>query len=402
MPEPVVNPPLNNNSMYTTLIEASAQRMGEAELDTITLENIIDTGKEWSQIEREQWAGELISRHINTIYTTPSYSDSSNDVFYEDSASFGAITQIISMEMPDIIENRSWTNVTTGTTIGANTVYLPIVHQQLFASTDSWAVPVTFTGTQLNAAFDSKAQLMQFDNYVRLVAENAIRYHRATMNMMNRNNYIAEKINIGNTDGKINVVNLVEEYAKFMGKSSMTVNEWKASPAAIRFSAKTLKKYKGLLSEMSTLFTTNADSKGTFVPQSRLVMQVLEDFEAFYETEVYSQLYHDEFVKLPLFRRVKSWQGLVGEASTASFDELSTIDVATADGNTVTKSGIVAFMVDKWAIMHTMVQNRVGYQRDDIKDISLYDHQFTDRYINNLTLPGIVFTLEDYSPTVST
>lgn len=395
---------LNNNAMYTTLIEASAQRMGDAEIDTITLEDIVDTGKTWSQIEREQWAGDLISRHINTIYTTPSYSDSSNDVFYEDSAAFGAITQIISMEMPDIIENRSWTAVTSGvTTIGANTVYLPIVDQQLFASTDSWAVPVTYTGTQLNAAFDSKSQLMQFDNYVKLVAENAIRYHRATMNMVNRNNYIAEKLNVGNSAGKINVVNLVEEYAKFHGLTSMTVNAWKSSPAAIRYSAKTLKKYKGLLSEMSTLFTTKVDSKGTFVPQNRLVMQVLEDFEAFYETEVYSQLYHDEFVKLPLFRRVKAWQGLTGENASASFDELSTIDVKTADGHTVTKSGIVAFMVDKWAIMHTMVQNRVGYQRDDIKDITLYDHQFTDRYINNLTLPGIIFTLEDYTaPTETT
>ena len=54
-------------------------------------------------------------------------------------------------------------------------------------------------------------------------------------------------------------------------------------------------------------------------------------------------------------------------------------------------------MVDKWAIMHTMVQNRVGRQRDDIKDITLFDYQFTDRYINNLTLPGVIFTVADYS-----
>lgn len=390
--------PTNNNSMYTILQEATNQMLGQKAIDNISLEDIIDVGKTWSQVEKEQWVKELSARYVKTMYTDVSYEDKRNDIFYEDSASFGAITQIISMEMPDIIENRSWTAVTSGVTqIGTNTVYLPIVEEQLYAGTDSWGVSIAYTGTQLNEAFDSVEQLMQFNNYIKLMAQNAIKFHRATMNGQNRNNYIAEKLNAGNKTGKINVVNLVEEYQRDHANSAMTAAQYLTSEAALRYSVKTFKKYKSLLLDMTTLFTMKDDSKGKFVDSSRFAFQILSDFEGRLEAEVYSGTYHDEFVKLPLYRNVNAWQALVGTAN-ADFATMSKIDVTTAKGATVSRSGIIAIMLDKWAVMHTMVQNRVGYQRDDIKDISMYDYQFTDRYINNLNLPGIVFVVADYTP----
>lgn len=388
----------NNNSMYTILQEATNQMLGDKAIDNISLEDIIDVGKTWSQVEKEQWVKELSARYVKTMYTDVSYEDKRNDIFYEDSASFGAITQIISMEMPDIIENRSWTAVTSGVTqIGTNTVYLPIVEEQLYAGTDSWGVSIAYTGTQLNEAFDSAEQLMQFNNYIKLMAQNAIKFHRATMNGQNRNNYIAEKLNAGNKAGKINVVNLVEEYQRDHANSAMTAAQYLTSEAALRYSVKTFKKYKSLLLDMTTLFTMKDDSKGKFVDTSRFAFQILSDFEGRLEAEVYSGTYHEEFVKLPLYRNVNAWQALVGTAN-ADFATMSKIDVTTAKGATVSRSGIIATMLDKWAVMHTMVQNRVGYQRDDIKDISMYDYQFTDRYINNLNLPGIVFVVADYTP----
>ena len=403
-------PDINNNSMYQVLLQASAERMGAAPIadnpdanppytGSLDLQRIVDAGKTWSDIEKEQWVKTLSAAYVKTYYTDTSYEDRTNDVFFEDEARFGAITKIIGMEMPDIIENRSWINVTSGsTTIGSNTIYLPIVNEQLFASTDSWGVPVVFTGNQLDAAFTSVQGLLEFDAYVRLVAQNAIRYHKATMAGINRNNYIAEKLHVGNSSGKINVVNLVEEYQRDHGDQAMTVAEFFSDPDAIRYSTKTFKKYKALLLDMSTLFTTNPDSRGKFIAYDRFVFQILSDFEGRMEAEVYSGTYHDEFVKLPLYRNVTAWQGLTGANASADFETMSSIRVTTADGHEVDESGIVGFMVDKWAIMHTMVQNRVGYQKDDIKNITMYDYQFTDRYINNLTLPGVVFIVADYTP----
>lgn len=386
-----------NTDIHSFLQDATNQILGAEARDTLTLTDIIDIGKTWDFSQKEQWVKELSGMFIKDMYTDRAYKDKRNDVFFEDAARFGAVVRIINMEMPDLIENRSWTQVTSGvTTIGSNTVYLPIVNQQLFGATDSWGVSIAYTGNQLDAAFENEAGLLEFESYVKLMAKNAIEVHRATMNSVNRNNYIGEKIHAGNTTGKVNVINLVEEYQRDHGNTSMTAAQFFSSADALRYSVKTFKKYKDLLHDMSTLFTMDSNSKGKFVPDDRFVFQVLSDFEGRLDSEVYSTTYHDEFVKLPLYRNVNAWQALRG-LTTLTFEDLSAIDIVTANGDTVSQNGIVAMMVDKWAIMHTMVQNRVGYQRDDIKNISMYDYQFTDRYMNNLLLPGIIFVIQNYT-----
>ena len=387
-----------NMDIHSELQDATNQILGAKARETIDLQGIVDAGKEWNFDLREQWVKTLTGMYIKDMYVDRAYKDKRNDVFYEDAARFGAITRIISMEMPDLIQNRSWIDVTSGvTTIGSNTVYLPIVKQQLFGATDSWGVSVAYSGNQLDAAFESVSGLLEFDSYVKLMAQNAIEIHKATMNSMNRNNYIGEKLNAGNSAGKINVINLVEEYQKDHSDSAMTRAQFLSSADAMRYSVKTFKKYMDLLHDMTTLFTMDATSKGKFVPDDRMVFQVLGEFEGRMDAEVYSTTYHEQFVKLPLYRSVNAWQALTG-ITALTFADLSAIDITTSDGNTVATNGVVAMMVDKWAIMHTMVQNRVGYQRDDIKNISMYDYQFTDRYMNNLTLPGIIFKVDDYTP----
>lgn len=388
-----------NTDIHTFLQAATNQVLGKNARDTLDLGDIVDVGQTWSFEQKEQWVKALTGMYIKDLYTDRAYTDKRNDVFYEDAAKFGAVVRIINMEMPDIIENRSWTSVTSGTTtIGSNVVYLPIVNQQLFGATDSWGVSIAYTGTQLNAAFENEAGLLEFDQYVKLMARNAIELHRATMNSVNRNNYIGEKIHAGNSTGKVNIVNLVEEYQRDHGAggTSMTAASYLSNADCLRYSVKTFKKYKDLLRDMSTLFTMDSNSKGKFVPADRFVFQVLSDFEGRLDSEVYSTTYHEEFIKLTGYRNVNSWQALRG-LTTLTFEDLSAIDIKTASGYSVSTNGIIALMVDKWAIMHTMVQNRVGYQRDDIKDISMYDYQFTDRYINNLMLPGIVFVIQNYT-----
>lgn len=391
-----------NQDISVELQTASEQKTGEKNLAELDYQKIVDSSGTWDFSQKEQWAKELTARRIATYYTDANYDIRDNDVFFETSEKFGAIAQVISMEMPDIIANRSWVNVVSGTTtIGSNVAYLPIVSQQLFGGTSSWEVPVCFTGVQLNSAFNSASELKQFDNYVDLVAKNAITFHKQTLAGINRNNYIAEKIYAQTNSGtnKAHVINLVEEYCKQYGiTSGMTVASYLADEKCLRHAVKTFKKYKSLLQRLTTIFTTKSDSKGKFIPSDRFVFQVLSDFEGMLESSIYSDTYHNEFVKLPLYRDVASWQALNTATSTADFATLSAIDATTSDGHTISKTGIVAFMVDKWAIMHTMVQNRVGYQRDDIKDITMYAHQFTDRYINNLELNGCVFVLEDYNP----
>lgn len=403
-----------NEAAETFLNAAARQAKG---LDPIAQQDytaVIHEAGDWSVGQKEQFLGELSAQYVDTMYTDASWADKYDDVFFENSERFGSIVQIINTEMPTVRENRSWEQITSGTTtIGSNTVYLPVVKEQLTGGSSSWAVPFALTGTQLDVAFRNESGLKRFESYIQMSAENSVRYHLARMSAANRNNYILEKVHKGNSAGKINVVNLVEEYCKMFGVNSMTAADfWANKDGCLRSVNRIFKKYKAFITDMTTLFTMDATSTGKFIPRDRFVMQVLSDFSGLLESELYSTTYHDNFVTLKGYREVPAWQALRweggGSAGTLDYDALSDIiakndeSVIDESGASISQGGIVALMVDKWAIMHTIVKHRMGVQRDDIKDITLFEHQFTDRYINNLMLNGVVFIIADYGTNAKT
>jgi hypothetical protein len=334
------------------------------------------------------------------MYTDAAWTDKYGDIFFQNSEQFGAIVQIINTEMPEVRRNRAWDQITTGqTTIGSNVVYLPVVKEQLVGGTSSWAVPYAVSGTQMDSAFRNASGLSRFIGYVQLSAENAIKYHLTRMSAANRNNYMMEKLAKGNSATNVNVVSLVAEYNAMTGKSLTAQQFLNNQDGCLRMVNRIFKKYKALLTDMTTLFTLDSTTTGKFIPDDRFTFSVIADFNALLESELYSTTYHDDFVKAKGFREVPSWQGLRGASTALTFNDLTTINSAREDsvidssGVDVNQSGIIGLMCDKWAVMHTVVRHRTGVQRDDIKDITLYEHQFTDRYVNNLMLNGIVFTI---------
>lgn len=368
--------------------------------------NVIHEASDWTQGQKEQFLGQLSCQYVDTMYTDSTWTDKYGDIFFQNSEEFGAIVQIINTEMPEVRENRSWDQITSGvTTIGSNTVYLPVVKEQLTGGTSSWAVPFALSGTQMDSAFRNSSGLRRFESYVKIAAENSMRYHLARMTASNRNNYIMEKINAYKKSigiGKVHVVNLVEEYCNMTGRQSMTAKQFRNNTdGCLRMVNRIFKKYKAFLTDMTTLFTMNATSKGVFIPEDRFTFTVLSDFIGLLESELYSTTFHDTFVTLKGFREIPSWQGVSSVYTILDFDDLSKIyaknDYSVIDdkGAAAEEAGVVGLMVDKWAIMHTVVKHRMGVQRDDIKDITLFEHQFTDRYINNLMLNGVVFVIWD-------
>lgn len=405
--EQVANTNSTTGAAEGFLNAAAAQAKGEAPIAQQMYDNVIHEAGDWTLGQKEQFLGQLSAQYVDTMYTDASWTDKYADLFFEDSEQFGSIVQIINTEMPEVRENRAWQDVTQGRIqIGTNMAYLPVVKEQLTGGTASWAVSYTLTGTMLDAAFKNSAGLRRFESNVILQAENSGRYHIARMSAANRNNYIAEKLAKGNAAGNINVVNVVAEYCKMFGKQSMTAAAFRANTdGCLRSMNWIFKRYKAFLTDLTTLFTMDATSTGKFIPADRFTFTLLSDVSSLLESELYSTTFHDNFVTLKGYREIPSWQALRGAdvGSELTFDVLSTLNIGrensviNTSGIEVEKSGVIGLMVDKWAIMHTIVKHRTGIQRDDIKDITLIEHQYTDRYVNNLMLPGVVFTLEDYT-----
>ena len=167
----------------------------------------------------------------------------------------------------------------------------------------------------------------------------------------------------------------------------------------LRYMSRKISEYTGYLSEQTALFNTEGLVK--FVPKDRLVVEMLNYAKQAADSILQSDTFNDEFTKLPNAKLVSAWQGLgdgnLSDKFAIDFAEASKIDVVIDDGSsgtTISQSGIVAFACDKWAIMHTIRSERVAARNFDPEALDMYFYQFRDQYMNNLSLPAIVFVVD--------
>lgn len=201
----------------------------------------------------------------------------------------------------------------------------------------------------------------------------------------------------------VHVLNLRTMYNAEMAPASPVASRaaFMADKDCLRFMDRKIVEYAGYLKEQSALFNTEQLVK--FVPDDRLVVEVLNYAAQAADSVLLSDTFHKELVALPAYRSVSAWQGLGdgkidNTGAFISFDETSKIDVTVDDGTTngkhVELTGVVAFMADKWAIMHTIRSERVAARNFDPEALDMYFYQFRDMYMNNLSLPALVFVVD--------
>ena len=393
---------LNNNQVATLVNSAIAQATGASNIATMALEEIVDRGNDSDVIGSvEQFTKALLNVMIGNWYTDRSYRSQYDDPFFQNSEAFAAIASFITIQAPDVTASHAWTDFVSGTTTaGVYTLYLPTVDQRVYGKSISWELPVAITDEQWNTAFHSAAELAAFVNQIFLVVDNALVMHMEDLDRANRNNFMALKIEAQadplNTG--IHVVDLVDGWANFSGATAdITVEDFLNDRKALNWAKSELIFYKDFLKKMSVKFNTAGFKR--FTPDEDLVVQVLARFEQYLNAVAESDTYHNEILQLPGHQTVPYWQA----EGDLSFDDTSEIKVETvpAAGATpatvVNQNGIVAFFAHKWAIMHTIVNKRTAVTRFDPEAVTQYYNQNTDRYMNNLTMPAIVFVLKDWT-----
>lgn len=396
---------LNNNQVATVLNTAIAMSTGSAQVGTLDLRGIIDNGNDNSVIGSvEQFTKSLVNVLIKNWFTDSSYRSEYSDPFFEDTEKYGAIVQAISVEVPEVRESSAWQNFGSGSgqvnKVGEYAIYLPIVDCKYYGKTVSWELPICVTGQQWDTAFKGEDEIKGFVAYILMCVDNALVEHIENMNNMNRNNFIAEKITYASSQGAkgLHIYDFVENYVKEMGDPTkpMTVEQFLADKTGLLFASEKIRTFKQYFKRMSTSF--NTEGKKRFTPEDRMVLQVLTAFEERLNTVALSDTYHNDIVSMPNYQSVAYWQGEGKDNGAFTFDELSKIDVKIDTDTTVSQSGIVAFLCDKWAILHTIKSRRVAAKVFEPEDLTQYYYQFNDMYMNNLTMNALVFVLKDYTP----
>ena len=397
---------INNNQAAEVIKAAYKQSTGSNAIDTLDLEGIIDAGKSGEFTpEKEPFTKALMAVLTKNWFTDSSYRSQYKDPFYEDAERFGAIVQAISIEVPEVIESHAWkdfspvvdpsTGDVTYATAGIYNLYLPIVDTKYYTKSISWELPIAITNEQWDVAFDNTSEALSFVSYVLMCVDNAIVIHLENMNNASRNDFIAEKVHYATTQGAtgVHVINLVEEYQKAQAEpANMTAEAYLNSTDALLNGIEVLMNHIDLLRKPTKIY--NTEQKLRFTPDERLVVQVLSQYENRLNVVGRSNIYHDELVALPGHEKIPYWQapGLVN-----AFADVANINVKTANGDSVDVDGVVAFVADKWSILHTIRNKRVAATYFDPEDLTQYYNQFRDQYMNNLTMNAIVFVVQDYT-----
>ena len=388
----------NNNAIYSLMATALANMKGGADIVTENLSDFVDGGTAYSAIQeigQDQFYKALIACGVKNIFTDEAFIDSYEDPFYLDSREFSGIVAHIHAEAPAVQASHAWNTFVSGTTqLGQYTIYTCLVSETLFGLSSSYELPVALNDEQMKDCFTSEENLAEFTAYLMVTIQNALKQHRKDQSAMNRANWIGEKIAYAGSVGAtgIHKINLLDLYRAETGDTSITTAEaFNSTNACLRFAAAAMDEYMGYLQEQTKMFNVGGNTR--FIPRNRLVCQVNAKWQKKVESVSYSDAYNIDYVRLPYFQPVSCWQGM---GKRAAWDDVTAIDVTTSGGNEVKQSGIVAIMVDKYAIAHTIRSQRVAVTRFDPEAVTQYYYQFRDQYLNDLTLNGIVFTVEDY------
>lgn len=388
----------NNNAIYSLMATALANMQGGASIVTESLADFVDGGTAYSAIQeigQDQFYKALIAAGVKNFFTDSAFIDSYEDPFYLDSREFSGILAHIHAEAPAVQASHAWNTFVSGTTqLGQYTIFTCLVSEKLYGLSSSYELPIALNDEQMKDCFRSEEDLAEFTAYLMVTVQNALKQHRKDQSAMNRANWIGEKIAYAGSQGAkgIHVINLLELYRTETGDTSITTAaQFNSTNACLRFAAAIMDEYMGYLQEQTKMFNVGENTR--FTPKNRLVVQVNAKWQKKVESVSYSDAYNIDYVRLPYFQPVSCWQGM---GSGAAWADVTKVYITTASGASVQASGIVAIMVDKWAIAHTIRSQRVAVTRFDPEAVTQYYYQFKDQYINDLSLNGLVFVVQDH------
>lgn len=362
------------------------------------LSNIVDVGKAVldytgaSNANFDSFTRKLIDQVGKVMFVDRKYTSQAPDIM-KDGWEYGSILQKVRCELPDADDNATWdlfNHISSGTYPDPFELNPPSVDAMFFNSKATYEVPITLTDIQLREAFRSAAD---FGRFIAMI-ENRIAMKITLCNdgliMATIANLMGQKIATGK-----NVVNLIELYNE-IAATDISADDALTDKEFLRFASKTIGSYKKYLAGASKLY--NSGDYVTFTPADRLKFVTLTEFAKALDAYLYSDTFHNEFVKLPGYEEVAYWQGSGTDVNSAT--DRGTIHVEVdVDGTKteVNQEGIVAVMFDDEAAAVCNQNYRVTSSYNGRGEYTNYFYKWDAMYMNDINENCVVFVISDYT-----
>ena len=266
-----------------------------------------------------------------------------------DGFEFGAVLEKIGSEIPEYTENETW-DLQNGQSYDPNIFYGSSVYAKFFSKYVTFEVPLSVTDKQAKSAFSSASELRRFVNMLFGKVEDAMVLASENLVMRTINGAIAETIyddyganDIGDSSG-VKAINLLYLYNQAHTGATLTQAQALESPDFIRFASAEMMKVANRLKKVSVLF--NVGGKKRFTPMKNLKIVLHSDFSANAKAYLYSNTFHEDYVKLPKADEVPYWQGSGDDYDVAETTAIN-VKLPSDNSKTVACDGILGVMFDE-------------------------------------------------------
>lgn len=371
--------------------QTTAEVTGTEALDTLDLNKVVETGAEVLDNDKliDNYVKNLVDHIGKVVFVNRPYTGSTPSVLME-SWEYGAIMEKIQYEgLPEAEDNDSW-DLIDGKSYDPNVFYKPNVSAKFYSEKRTFDIPMSFAQRQVKSAFSSAGQLQAFFAMIETAISNGMTVKMDSLVQSTIANAIAT-IYSNRLTNPVQFYDLVAAYVSATGDNTVTDENALVKPEFTRWASMHVKRVLARMKKLSTLFNTGGKYRHT--PSDRLHLIMHSDFIASAEAYLYSDTYHNEFVKLPKAEEVAFWQG---SGTGFGWDDTSKIIVKPSGmDDVVTVKNVVGIAFDRDALGVSNLDRRVTTNWNPRAEFTNNWYKFDAGYFNDFNENIVVFTLGD-------
>lgn len=345
--------------IYNLVNDITAETEGVTAVLNEDLSNIVDVGTSIvNAIGYDNYCKALVDRIGKTIFVSRVYRGELPSVLM-DNWEFGSVLQKVQADSPLATENDTW-DLQDGASYDVNVFHALNVSAKYYNSKLTFEVDISIPDRQIKESFVSREAMNSFIDMIYTTIENTMTVKISGLNKRGVNTFIAETFydefaitsNFTSMTGT-KAINLLYQFNHRFG-TSLQAADATTDKDFIRYASYIMGLTADRLATMSTLF--NIEGKERFTPRDELTFVLHSEFYNAAKAYLYSDTYHDEFVRLPEANVISSFQGT---GTGFDFADTSKIMVTTPSGHTMTITGVLGVMFDRRAVATCNIDRRV-------------------------------------------
>lgn len=312
------------------------------------------------------------------------------------SSEAGSIIEMVLFGDGEFQDNTSWDEVLSGTETAPPTFddmygYHPMPAAGVYFNRKVTleSEPYTVTYLQWKSAMLNVGALTAFFAAMQQRWENKMKQLYKKLRQLLVASWIAEKVRRSYSG----VYNVLAEYKKAFPSATVTAATCFHDGDYLRFQKAFIEIMRQSLRERTCLY--NPDGYIGAVPTSRQKMLLYAPMAEYMAVWLYSDKYHDDYVKLGGYDTVASWQGLGNGTDDAKKMQIN-IKTENSGNAYIVQEGVVGCIFDDRAIFTFDENPRTVAKPNEFSEWTNYKHKLDVSLNSTTALNGVVFIVADY------